>query len=211
MTLLIRPSTPSDELAVSHICLVTADAGKSAEPLHIHPELPGLVYAVPYIHLPTTFGFVLQVEETREVVGYVVGTRDSREYEKVAREQWWPPIQERYPLDGPGKLEGKEGDEHYFKLVHDMHVAPDKCHDFSPAHIHINILEPYRGKGWGRRMIGKAVELLRGEGFTAVWLGIDPRNEEAKKFYLRIGFKLLEGEGFPEGSLGLSFVDWQDA
>lgn len=76
----IRRATKDDSSALSYICLATADAGKSAEKLHTAGELPGLVYAEPYVHLPTGFGFVL-VDPSRgengEAVGYVLATSRS--------------------------------------------------------------------------------------------------------------------------------------
>ena len=55
----IRHTQPSDAPSLSRICLLTADAGKNGESHHSIPELPGLVYAAPYVHLPYTAGFVL--------------------------------------------------------------------------------------------------------------------------------------------------------
>jgi hypothetical protein len=108
MVLQIRPATDVlDESAVSHICLVTADAGKSAEALFKNKELPGLVYAIPYLHLSSAFRFVLvDVEEegiigedaTKDkVVGYVVGSTNCRAFEQDAAENWWPRIQAKHP------------------------------------------------------------------------------------------------------------------
>jgi hypothetical protein len=74
MTIKICKVTEDDEVSVSRICLLTADAGVSAEALHDFGELPGLVYAVPYIRMPTTWGFVLEDEAAQEVVGYVLGS-----------------------------------------------------------------------------------------------------------------------------------------
>jgi len=63
MPFTIRPVVPEDTPALSRICLLTGDAGQSAESLHRHCELPGLVWALPYVSLPSetarTWGFVL--------------------------------------------------------------------------------------------------------------------------------------------------------
>ncbi|TCD64322.1 hypothetical protein EIP91_004232, partial [Steccherinum ochraceum] len=55
----IRRATPSDSPALSRICLLTGDAGQSAAPLHTFGELPGVMYAEPYVHMPSAGGFVL--------------------------------------------------------------------------------------------------------------------------------------------------------
>ncbi|KAK7054200.1 pheromone-regulated membrane protein 10 [Favolaschia claudopus] len=187
MSATIRKATIADEPGLSHICLVTADAGKSAEHLHDYKELPGLVYSVPYLSLPTTWAFVLA--DGPDVVGYIVGSTDTRAYEKYASEHWWPVQAEEYqPKDMV-----KEGDKKYAALLRKMHTAPDANIAFSPAHMHINILESYRGQGWGRKMIQTAVDHLKGEGINKLWLGMDPRNKDAGKFYERLGFRAFEG------------------
>lgn len=57
--MIIRRATKADSPALSKICLLTADAGESAEHLHTMGELPGLMWAEPYVHVPSAVGFVL--------------------------------------------------------------------------------------------------------------------------------------------------------
>ena len=203
-TLRIRRGTEDDEASLSRICLLTADAGKSAEGLHDFKELPGLVYAVPYVKLPTTWAFVLEEEDTKEVVGYVVGSTDTRAYERYASEHWWPALSPKYPAENATKA----GDIQYSKqLQQAMQPTLDATVAFSPAHLHINLLDKYQRQGWGRRLIGAAVEHLKGEGLDAVWIGMDPRNGEARKFYTKVGFKEIVGADSNE--LGLRFADFE--
>ena len=193
---------------MSKICLLTCDAGKSGESLHEYPELPGLVYAVPYVKLPYTWGFVMEREDTGEVVGYILGATDTRAFESAAKETWWPSLTSKYPGEGEHKIAGKPDDERYAKLISNMDTTEQECIDFSPAHLHINILEDFQGKGWGRKLIGRAVEHLRDEvGLDGVFLGMDPRNIEARRFYERLGFRRWDGA--PEHSVGLRFADWR--
>ncbi|KAJ7507956.1 acyl-CoA N-acyltransferase [Mycena galericulata] len=190
MSITIRRANEADAPSLSRICLLTADAGKSAESLHDFGELPGLVYAVPYVKLPTTWAFVM-VDESREnqVVGYVVGSKDTRAYEKYAGQHWWPAHAEKYlPSDMV-----READKKYANLLRNMSTTEEPNIAFSPAHLHINILEEYQGHGWGRKLIETAVDYLKGEGTKGVWLGMDPRNANARKFYERLGFVGFEG------------------
>ncbi|EFI27731.1 hypothetical protein CC1G_14654 [Coprinopsis cinerea okayama7 len=206
MSATIRKVTKNDEAALSKICLLTADAGNSAEHLHDFPELPGLVYAVPYVHLPTTWGYVLEEDGTGDVVGYILGSKDTRAYERYAQEDWWPSLAEKYPPS----TASKSGDVHYTNLLRNMHTAPQANIDFSPAHLHINILPAYQKKGWGRKLIGEAIKYLEGEGFEGVWLGLDPRNTAARAFYGRLGFKVIEGA--PDNNqMRLRFTDFVGA
>ena len=166
------------------------------------------MYAVLYVKLPYTWGFVMERDDTKEVVGYVIGTTDTRAFEEAAKETWWPPLASKYPVKGERKITGTPEDERYAKLFLKVHDIEQECINFSPAHLHINILEEYRGKGWGRRMIGRAIECLRDEaGVDGVFLGLDKRNLDAMKFYERLGFRQVDGA--PEEYLGLKFAEWK--
>ncbi|KAF9527107.1 acyl-CoA N-acyltransferase [Crepidotus variabilis] len=195
----IRRATEADESALSKICLLTADAGHSAEPLHDHGELPGLIYAVPYVKLPTTWGFVMEDEEKEEVVGYVLGSTDTRYFEQIFEKEWLPPLRAKY-LEEEMK---KPGDIGYCKLLKKIHTASEESIKFSSVHLHIDILKEYQRKGWGKKLIEKATEYLKEEGFETVWVGMDPRNTDAKLFYRKLGFQEIDGAG--ENMLGLRF------
>jgi len=198
----------ADEPALSKICLLTSDAGKSGEALHDYPELPGLVWAVPYVKLPYTWGFVMERDDTKEVVGYILGATDTRAFEKAAKETWWPSLRPKYPAEGELKIVGKPADERYAKLISNMDPIEQESVDFSPAHFHIDILEEYQKKGWGKKLIGRGVEYLRDEaGLDGVFLGMDMRNVDARRFYERLGFRRWSGA--PEHSVGLKFSDWR--
>ncbi|EPQ59914.1 hypothetical protein GLOTRDRAFT_15762, partial [Gloeophyllum trabeum ATCC 11539] len=203
MTIVIREARLSDAPSLSKICLCTGNAGESAEGLHKYGELPGLVYALPYVNLPTTFGFVLENKEAEEVVGYILGSTDTRTFEQVAEDRWWPPLREKYPVQSPAYLEGKAEDQRYIRLLQKMHTAPDACIEFSPAHLHIDILADFQRQGWGRKLMDRAIQYLKEQGLNAVWLGLDTRNENARRFYSRLGFRDIPSA--PNGNMGLHF------
>jgi ribosomal protein S18 acetylase RimI-like enzyme len=210
MSLAIRKTTIADTKALFRVCLFTADAGKSGVGLYNYPELPGLTYAVPYLTRKATWAYVLEEEDTKEVVGYVVGSHNTREYESDVFQNWYPIHDIRYLYDSPlENPETKPGDRVYLERFSNPTVfrAFDANIAFSPAHLHINILEQHQRKGWGIRLIAKAVEHLKGEGLDGLWVGVDPRNDKARNFYKRIGFKEIEGA--PDvNQLGLKFADF---
>ncbi|KAG5634311.1 hypothetical protein H0H81_002463 [Sphagnurus paluster] len=201
MGITIRKAIKADEPALSRICLLTGDAGASADTSHDYGELIGLVYAVPYVKLPTTWGFVMVDDATDEVVGYILGSKDTRAYEKYAAEHWWPALVEKYPP----ALATRPADAHYMRLFANVPTAPEACIAFAGAHLHINILMAYQGQGWGRKLILTAIEYLKGENILGggVWLGMDPRNVKARAFYERLGFKQIEGAD--ENYMGIKF------
>lgn len=211
MSLAIRKATEADTEALFRICILTSDAGKPGLALHDFPELPGLTFAVPYLTRKATWAYVLEEENTKEVVGYVVGTHDTQAYEEDVINNWFPihAIRYRYgsSLNNP---DIKPSDKSYLERYRNpkAYRSFDANVAFSPAHLHINILDEYQGRGWGRRMIGKAVEHLREMGLDGLWVGIDPRNNAARKFYEKVGFKEIRGA--PDANqLGLKFVDFK--
>lgn len=227
--------------------------------MHAYGELPGLVYALPYVNVGGgwAWGFVLvdtgdesaEKGEGREerVVGYILGASDTRQFEEEAEKTWYPPLRLRYPLSPspsssspPSSLpERKPADSRYVKLLHSPEVAPEACVKFSPAHMHIDLLPEVQRKGWGKRLVGFAVGYLRGLGYDeagrvsvrgpgdvrvqgdavgsgekeegrkleGVWLGLDPKNEGARRFYERLGFEGIEGA--PGNCMGLKFESWR--
>ena len=141
----IRHAQPSDSSSLSRICLLTGNAGQSAESQHTIPEMPGLMYAVPYVHMPHTAGFVLvspekEGEDEEKVLGYVLFSYDTKKFKEAMEEEWFPPLREKYPLS-MAESTGGEGsgltsqDKHYIRIFHNPEQISDACVKFSPAHL----------------------------------------------------------------------------
>jgi len=211
----IRSTTKDDSEAVSKICLLTSNFGTGGEHLHHYGELPGLVYAVPYVNtLPTTFAFVLVSRDEsgpedapEDVIGYVLGTWDTPTFLEASEKDWFPPIRAKYPLNAPEDTERTEADQKYISRIHEKNDPLDEILYFSPVHLHINILPQAQRQGWGKKLIGKAVKFIQEKDSTikGLWVGIDPRNEEGKKFYTKVGFTSFPGDHYT-----LKFSEWKD-
>jgi ribosomal protein S18 acetylase RimI-like enzyme len=57
-----------------------------------------------------------------------------------------------------------------------------------PAHLHIDLLPAYQGRGFGRLLIQHLLASLADAGVPAVHLGMTPGNVAARAFYERLGF-----------------------
>lgn len=75
------------------------------------------------------------------------------------------------------------------------------------AMLHIDLLEPVQGQGWGRKMIERFVEAVREEGKKegvdigkGIQLGVAGENTKVVKFYERVGFRVYPG-GEKEGNV----------
>jgi ribosomal protein S18 acetylase RimI-like enzyme len=60
-----------------------------------------------------------------------------------------------------------------------------------PAHLHIDILPPYQGKGYGRKLMDAAAAHLRKKQVEGVMLGVAAANKNGIRFYERCGFQKL--------------------
>ncbi|KAK4099432.1 hypothetical protein N658DRAFT_498355 [Parathielavia hyrcaniae] len=71
------------------------------------------------------------------------------------------------------------------------------------AMLHIDLLEPWQAKGWGRQMIERFVEAVRASGMDfgkGIQLGVAGENAEVVPFYERVGFRVYPG-GEREGNV----------
>ncbi|KAG8706503.1 hypothetical protein FRC11_008180 [Ceratobasidium sp. 423] len=201
-----RPVTPADRPILSRICLLTGDAGQSAEGQYHFPELLGLAYAEPYAVVSPWFGFFLVDEENGDVVGYIIGTPDTREFEKNIEKEWYEGLRGKYTKD-PYPQGSTSADRHMINLIHKPDTAPEEVISVSRAHVHIDLLPVAQGQGWGTKLMSKAVEYLKQQGNDSLFVGIDSRNARARSFYLAIGF---ESVNTPYGEyFRLGFDKWR--
>ncbi|CAE7146812.1 unnamed protein product [Rhizoctonia solani] len=205
----IREALLEDIPDLTRICLLTANAGQSAESLHQYPELLGGLYIEPYLKLSPTFGFVLvdtPIDGKENVLGYLLATSDSRGHEAAAEKESYPPLRIKYPND-PYPSDATKRDQGVINRIHKPLIRPQGLVDISPAHIHINLLPQAQRQGWGVKLIDEAVRALKAQGQSALFVGIDSRNHNARTFYIRIGFKPFP---FPDKEyFVLHFDDWK--
>lgn len=178
----IRHATEADFPALSRICLETANAGKDATALYSDPALPGLRFVIPYARFVPEFALVL--EQHGEVVGYAVAVPDTRAFEAILNQQWWPMLQAQYratPASAP--LDSKVLD-----AIRQPDAAAEQLVSQWPAHLHINLLPAAQQGGWGRKLIEQLLTLLRQAGVSGVHLGVSLQNEQVCGFYQRLGF-----------------------
>lgn len=184
----MRHAQADDVADLRAICLRTGDAGRDATLLHSDPELLGRVWAQPYLDLEPEHAFVATVEGA--VVGYVLGTPDTRAFEARAEAAYWPSLRALYPL---GPVEGRTpADEDTVALVHAPQTAPASVVETWPGHLHVDVLPAGQGYALGRRLVGRARGSLARAGCAAIHVGVDPRNSAALGFYRHLGFVDLD-------------------
>lgn len=184
MTPAIRAYRPGDLSAVYDICVRTADAGGDARGKFASDLLVGDLFAVPYVTLEPQHAYVLD-DGTGTAVGYVLGTADTAAFVRWYRAQWIPATAERCPLpaDPPAAP-----DDAMLALHHrpERMLVPELAG--FPAHLHIDLLPRWQGRGFGRRLIGCFLDGLHAAGVARVHLGMLATNVGARAFYDRLGF-----------------------
>jgi ribosomal protein S18 acetylase RimI-like enzyme len=180
----IRPYRQGDEPALMEVCLRTGAAGEDASGLFSDPELISHLYLLPYLAVaPELASVVVRGDGPPE--GYVLGALDTRAFEAAAEERWWPVARERYPRDAYGS---QTLDALLVHLIHDPVAEPDDLLAGYPSHLHIDLLPPLQGGGWGRRLMERLFTQLRDGGSHGVHLGTSPSNTRAIAFYEHLGF-----------------------
>lgn len=186
MSFNIRPYHPSDLTALYRICLKTGNSGTDATGLYKDPDILGQFYAAPYAVLEPELCFIATKEDIPS--GYILGTRDSKNFYQQCEKEWFPVLRKRYPLPA---IDDESPDARIIRLIHQGQVTHDDLVDY-PAHLHIDLLPNLQGQGMGRKLIETFAQKLKVMGVAAVHLQVGKKNEGAVKFYKRVGFHIIK-------------------
>ena len=133
------------------------------------------VYCDYYIEKEPENCFVL-ADENDVAVGYVLCAKEQKKYRRIFLKEYQPRVH--------GSREDKTvswGEA----WVHGIYARR------YPAHLHIDILQGYRGGGNGTRMIAELLDHLKAQNVKGVHLVVGEDNPNAIRFYTRCGFKTL--------------------
>lgn len=179
----LRRATRADRQAIFDICIGTAAGGADATSLYGDRRLPGLIWAVGYLHLEPDFAFVLR--DGDRAVGYTLGTPDTAAFQKQMDRRWWPMVRRLTA----GIQATTPADERALARIAAPLTAPEWLLEDYPAHFHLNILPEAQRRGWGKWMTDAQMEALQLSGTRGVHFGISAVNKRALDFYRRIGFE----------------------
>ncbi|MFF4062322.1 GNAT family N-acetyltransferase [Streptomyces sp. NPDC001668] len=184
----VRPYRPQDRAALEDICVRTAHAGRDSRPHYQDPGVFPAAFAAPYVHLEPELAFVLDDGEGR-AVGYVLGTADTPRFVEDYRVKWLPLVADRYPEP---RHEPRTPDEEIVRLLHrpERMLVPEVA--AYPAHLHIDLLPEWQGRGYGRALMETFLRALHERGVAAVHLSMVSANTPARAFYDRLGFHAID-------------------
>jgi ribosomal protein S18 acetylase RimI-like enzyme len=177
----LQPAGLADMAGAYRTAHLTGDAGRDATGLYRDPDLLGHVYVGPYIARGVDTQLVLVDEDG--AAGYLLSAFDTHAFEAWAEAEWWPPLRARYRPLGDGSR-----DDQMIALIHAPERTPPERTAIYPAHLHIDLQERARGKGFGRLLIERLLADLVEHGIPGVHLGVDETNANAIAFYGHLGF-----------------------
>ncbi|MCT2590806.1 GNAT family N-acetyltransferase [Streptomyces sp. N2-109] len=184
----VRPYRPEDREALEDICVRTAHNGGDSRPFYADPGIFPVIFAVPYVHLEPGLAFVLD-DGRGQAVGYIVGAADTPRFAEDFRTKWLPLVADRYPE--PSGAPGTP-DESMIQLLHrpERMVVPQAA--AYPAHLHIDLLPEWQGRGHGRALMRSFLRTLAERAVPAAHLSMVTANTPARAFYDRLGFHEIE-------------------
>lgn len=182
----IRRAGLHDLPGIYRVCLETGEPPAASSGRN--PDLLGHLYAGPYVASQPDLARV--IADSEGIAGYFFGCADTAVFESWCEEHWWPALREQYPL-GSGAPE----DAGYIRQLHEPQHPPRELLDGYPAHLHIDLLDRARGKGFGRVLVDELCAELRTRGVPGVHLGVGSDNANAIAFYEHLGFGTASDDG----------------
>ncbi|MGW1956541.1 GNAT family N-acetyltransferase [Streptomyces sp. NPDC001920] len=180
----VRRYRPEDREAVEDVCVRTAHEGGDSRPHYEDPGIFPTTFAIPYVVLEPDLAFVLD-DGAGRAVGYVVGAADTPRFVENFRARWLPSVAGRHPDPAAPP---RTPDEAIVRLLHrpERMLVPEVA--AYPAHLHIDLLPAWQGRGHGRALMRTLLRALQEQGVPAVHLSMVTANTSARAFYDRLGF-----------------------
>jgi RimJ/RimL family protein N-acetyltransferase len=190
----LRHARRSDHDALCDVCLKTGDSGADATGREDDPRLIGQIWTLPYQVLEPDFAFV--IEDRDGVAGYVLGTPDTRRFDALLEEKWFPALRRTIRDPGQDETTWRGSDWARHRIHHMEYVFPPSLHPY-PAQAHIDLLPRAQGRGVGWRAMTFIMARLAAAGAPGLHLHVSPANLRAQRFYAKLGFMKVEDPAFP--------------
>jgi ribosomal protein S18 acetylase RimI-like enzyme len=181
---IIRGYRPADLDAVYDICVRTAEGGAGAAGMYATDQVIGDIFAAPYVTHDPQHAHVLD-DGDGNAVGYILGTADTAAFVRWYRDVWIPETADRMPP--PADPPVTPDDDLLALHHHPEHMLVPELAGY-PAHLHIDLLPDWQGKGWGRGLMTAFLTGMAAAGVARVHLGVLSTNTSARAFYGRLGF-----------------------
>jgi GNAT superfamily N-acetyltransferase len=181
----VVPYSPAHADELRAVCIATAsDRARTSE---THRTFTLAMYCDPYLEHGVAY---MLVDEAGAAHGYVLACEDWGQWAKDT-------VAYRRKIEalGPEYASRYADEAGFYEMVSDRY----------PAHLHIDIEEPYTGGGNGRALMETLLARLRADGVRGVVFGVAASNKRAVGFYRHMGFELLSSFGEGDDTEGYTF------
>ena len=189
MPYLVRPYHHQDRSAVRRIACDTADRGEPVEQFFRDREVfADLVTGYYTEYEPESLWIA---EHDGEVIGYLTGCLDSLRRERIMVWRIVPQVLGKAICRGVvfSRQTGRW-------IIAGLRTQAQKAgpqlslKDY-PAHLHVNIQQPFRGQQLGRRLLEQFLHQVHATGLKGVHATVRSDNPSSCRFFERAGFVLL--------------------
>ena len=186
----IRAYRDSDKESVRKICSDTADLGKPVENFFYDRE----IFADMVISYYTDFepGSLWVAQDGQRVVGYLSGCLDTARYIRILLLKIIPKV--LFRAIKSGALWHKDTVclvKSAFKSIRLGGLNRKDISTLYPAHLHINLEDDYRHKGFGKVLVEKFIDQARLARKSGVHASTSFDNQPARNFFERMGFSMI--------------------
>ena len=189
--IVIRPYQVCDRSVVRRICLDTADRGQPLPLGGLDGELVADLVTRYYTDIDPRWSW--RAEERGQVIGYVMTALDTRAFRRAMAWRIVPGAVSR--AVGRGLLFSPA----FWKMAQvfvrrrGRNITPHfPIPARYPAHLHINLLDGYRGRGVGERLITATAGQLAAQKISGVHATVRADNPGACRFFERMDFTAID-------------------
>jgi len=191
--IIIRKYEPKDRLAVRNISCLTADCGNPIDGIFNNYKFVADVLTLYYTDYEPNSTFV--AENKGQIVGYLTGCMDGIHYQKVMKWKILPKLVFR------GLVLGAIINKQIWQILKSATKTLKECY-FSisellngflllneyPAHMHINLLEGFRRKHIGEKLVNCFLKKIKLLNIKGVHVKVRSDNTGGSKFFEKMGF-----------------------
>lgn len=188
MNAVIRPFQPSDLAAVRAICCDTAFMGQPIDRFFSDREIFADALTGYYTDFEPENALIVEMEG--RIAGYFFGCVNTARFHLIATRCLAPRLIIKGLVRGVLWRRGtRRLNMGVMRSAAAGHLKfSEPLPDF-PSHLHLNLLEEYRGHGWGTKLMESGLARLRDAGAAGVHLQTMKQNVRAVEFFKRFGFQ----------------------
>lgn len=185
----VRPYKDADRQQVIGIAADTAYFGEPVENFLDDRQVFSDAFVSYYLDFEAEYVWVACAVD--RAVGYLTGCVDTLALRRLIIPKAIIPAVGR-ALHGRYQL-GRRTWRHAFSMLMAVILAEYPLPDLGvyPAHLHINVSQPFRGRGLGRKLIESYLAQIRSLGIPGVHFGTTSLNVAACRLYEALGFELI--------------------